>query len=467
MELRVKHSGRDWQQKVFFVAGIFNLFFFASHVFSQASLFDSSFQIGAGANGAVNAILVQQDGKIMVGGEFTVIVGQTNAYLGRLNSDGQLDASFGSGTDGIVNHLLQLPDGKVLVAGEFTNLQGVARHSLGRLLTNGLVDLSFDAGTNFESDEIVRTICLQSDGKIVTASEKVLVGYLMSRFSRFHPDGQLDTSFVRTNPALSSVFALLPLTNGTILAGGGFHGLGTPSYSGLALLGEDGQVDINFVSLLTNYSTVFSLTELTNGNILVGGLLNLTGLNRQEAVAQLTPLWQWDTNFVTDEFEFPWGATVRCVLIQPDEKIVVGGLFQEVGGYWRRHIARLDSQGHVDPCFDPGLGLGNFDGARALARQSDGCILVGGSFDSTQWFGVANLARLLPQSDCGAMRTYLLNSGGGMVSIGTCPPGGTNLLQMSTNLVDWQTMDTQTVPYVFWVVDTTQPKAFFRVKKVF
>jgi uncharacterized delta-60 repeat protein len=467
MELRVKHSGRDWQQKVFFVAGIFNLFFFASHVFSQASLFDSSFQIGAGANGAVNAILVQQDGKILVGGEFTVIAGQTNAYLARLNSDGQLDASFGSGTDGIVNRLLQLPDGKILVAGEFTNLQGVARHGLGRLLTNGLVDLSFDAGTNIESDEIIRTICLQSDGKIVTASEKIVSYYLLSRFSRFHPDGQLDTSFVRTNTADLSVLALLPLTNGTILAGGSFQQVGT-SYSGLALLREDGQVDINFVSLLTNYSTVFSLTELTNGNILVGGLLNLAGLNRREAVAELTPQWQWNADFNADEFQGDlFGGYARSVLVQPDGKIVVAGIFYEVGGYWRRHILRLDAQGHVDPCFDPGLGLGNDYGARALARQSDGRILIGGSFDNTTWIGGANLARLLPESECGVMRAYLINMGAGTAAIGTCPPGGTNLLQMSTNLVDWQTMDTQTVPYVFGVVDTTQPKAFFRVKKVF
>lgn len=465
MKLRISFSDQGWLPRIGLLVGIFSLFHFASQAFGQTSLFDASFQMSAGADGAVNAILVQPDGKIIVGGEFTVIAGQTNAYLARLTSDGQLDASFGSGTDGIVNRLLAQPDGRILVAGEFTNLQGVARHSLGRLLTNGLVDLSFDTGTNIESTESIRTLCLQPNGMIVTASENTVFHILLSRFSRFHPDGQLDTSFSRLNTTFNRVYALLPLTNGNLLVGGNFQGLGDTSISALALLGEDGQPQTNLVKVLTNNSTVFSLTQLTNGNILVGGLLNLAGLNRHEAVAQLTPSWQWDSNFNADEFSYPGYA--RAVLPQPDGKLVVGGVFGEVGGYWRRNIARLDSQGHVDPCFDPGIGLGNNDGARALALQSDGRVLVGGAFDSTLWAGVANLARLLPQSECGAMRTYLLMLENQVVAIGTCPPGGTNLLQMSTNLVTWETLDTKTDPYVYAISDITRPAAFFRVLKLY
>ncbi|HET7626310.1 MAG TPA: delta-60 repeat domain-containing protein [Verrucomicrobiae bacterium] len=452
-----------------FALAFFLLSGLAFSVLGQDSLFDSSFQVGAGANGAVNAILVQTNGKILVGGEFTEIGGKTSAYLARLNSNGEPDSSFGSGTDGIVNRLLQLPDGKILVAGEFTHLQGVARHDLGRLMPDGSVDLSFDAGTNFESDEIVRTVCVQPDGKIVTASEKIVSYQVLSRFSRFEPDGQLDTSFLRTNTMFYSVFALLPLTNGMILAGGSFQHLGIPSYSGLARLREDGQVDETMIQPLATNSTVFSLTQLANGNILVGGSLKFAGSNVEKAVAELTPSLQWDVIFDADEVDFPSlsGAFVRANLVQPDGKIVIAGVFQEVGGYWRRHIARLDSEGHVDPCFDPGIGLGGLDGVRALAIQSDGRILVGGSFDNRDWIGVENIARLLPKGECNALRTYLIRSGEDWAAIGTCPPGGTNMLQMSTNLVDWETLDTETGPYLYSGVDRTSPKAFFRVEKVF
>lgn len=470
MEASLKRSRRTWVQKAAFLVATITLLLLVPRAYCQASLFDPSFQVGGGANGAVNALLVLQNGDILVGGEFTTITGKSNAYLARLKSDGQLDGTFGGGTDGVVNRLFQLPDGRVLVAGAFTNLQGASRHGLGRLLANGSVDLSFDAGTNFDSEEIVRTLCLLSDGKIVTGSEANFRDRF-SRFSRFHPDGQLDSSFIRTNIVDGRVYALLPLTNGTILAGGDFQWVGTNSLPepGLTFLGEDGRSKPNLVSGLTNHpysadpSTVFSLTQMTNGNILVGGSLIMSRSNWNAAVAQLTPAFQWDTNFVPDSFDFH----ARSILVQPDGKLVVAGMFYEVGGYWRRHIVRLDATGRVDPCFDPGVGLGGFDGASALALQSDGRILVGGLFDSTDWIGVANLARLLPQGECDAIRTHLFKSRGQMLVLGTCPPGGTNLLQSSTNLVDWETLDTQTSPYVFGISDPTRPGVFYRVKKVF
>ena len=473
MAVQARNSCWSVQRRNSFTVSAVCLLLAVADTHAQPSLFDSSFQIGHGTDGAVNAILVQRDGKILVGGEFTMIAGQTNDYLARLNSDGRLDTTFGSGTDGAVNRLLELPNGRILVAGEFTKLLGIARRSIGVLLTNGLVDTSLDPGTNFEGNEIVRTICVQSNGSIVTASESLSLTFPFSRLSRFYPDGTLDESFTRTYITDFHIYALYPLTNGTILVGGGFQSIGPAAYSGLALLNEYGQVETNMPHLLTNNSTVFSLTESTNGNILVGGLLHPVESTNQEVLAQLKPSWKWDESFDTDEFSNSAngvGAYSRAVILQPDGKFVVAGDFYEVGGYWRRHIARLDAQGHVDPCFDPRLGLGdavNSIGARALARQSDGRVLVGGSFDNTAWTGAANIARLLPDSDCGTMRAYVVRMNEDIVAVGTCPPGGTNLLQMSTNLIEWETIDLQLSPYVFGLVDTTRPAAFYRVKKVF
>jgi hypothetical protein len=250
-----------------------------------------------------------------------------------------------------------------------------------------------------------------------------------------------------------------------------FQGIATNSpstspQSGLALMGDDGQWRTSFVSGMTN-SWVFSLTQMTNGNILVAGSLFPTNANRHELVAQMTPLLQWSSDFDADGFGSLGGEHARAVLVQPDGKLVVAGHFFEAGGYWRRHIVRLGADGRVDPCFDPGLGLGGFSSARSLARQNDGMVLVGGLFDSREWVGVANLARLLPQGECGGMRSYLIRGGGGTFAIGTCPPGGTNLLQSSTNLIHWETLDRQTGPYLFQVVEPTRPNMFFRMKKEF
>src|SRR5437867_2422328 len=56
---------------------------------------DEGFQNGlSGANFDVCSIALQSDGKILIGGLFTVINGTNRNYLARLNSDGNLDTSF-------------------------------------------------------------------------------------------------------------------------------------------------------------------------------------------------------------------------------------------------------------------------------------------------------------------------------------------------------------------------------------
>ncbi|MEG1279220.1 MAG: delta-60 repeat domain-containing protein, partial [Comamonas sp.] len=47
-----------------------------------------------GANGVVNSLAVQPDGKVLVGGDFSQMGGQARKYIARLNADGSLDANF-------------------------------------------------------------------------------------------------------------------------------------------------------------------------------------------------------------------------------------------------------------------------------------------------------------------------------------------------------------------------------------
>ena len=83
---------------------------------------DTSFD--PGANSTVLALAVQADGKILVGGFFTTLGGggtgtTTRNNIGRLNPDGTLDTSFDPGANGNVNALAVQADGKILVGGQF------------------------------------------------------------------------------------------------------------------------------------------------------------------------------------------------------------------------------------------------------------------------------------------------------------------------------------------------------------
>jgi uncharacterized delta-60 repeat protein len=447
---------------------------------AQPSLFDSSFAIGGGATKgdyglghSVNGVVIQSDNRIVVGGSFEVIAGQPCPNLARLTSDGEFDDSFGSGTDAGILRLLQQPDGKILVTGGFTTLQGVTRYGIGRLLTNGVADADFDAGSFIETNGLGITLGLQPDGKVLVGT--IAADYCSGGLFRLHTNGQLDDSFVQTNVFNNYwSFAVFVRTNGSILVGGGFNSVNGFLSAGLALLDSGGRLDTNFTSHLQNPSTVFSIVEQTNGSLLVGGLLKPEGRSDQITLARLTASLEWDTNFNTDRFEFspPVGSYIRAILLQPDGKIVVGGHFQEVGGYWRRNIVRLDSQGRVDPCFNPGLGLPgqNLEGVYTFARQNGGRILAGGVFDSVDGNNCTNITRLLPQSDCDNMRTYLrFFQDGTFIAAATFPPGGTNTFQISSNLVDWIDYNTSTHPYLYYPLDpfpvSSVSQIFFRGKK--
>ncbi|HBB03384.1 TPA: hypothetical protein DCZ39_00545 [Patescibacteria group bacterium] len=58
---------------------------------------DSAFTAGGSFNGTVKTILVQSDGKILVGGIFTSYNGTTANYITRINSDGTIDTGFNVG----------------------------------------------------------------------------------------------------------------------------------------------------------------------------------------------------------------------------------------------------------------------------------------------------------------------------------------------------------------------------------
>src|SRR5512145_61686 len=79
---------------------------------------DTGFDPGSVANNSIYAMVVQPDGKILIGGDLT-------NRIARLNADGSADSLFNNNVigrlDGRVLALAVQSDGKILVGGEFSN----------------------------------------------------------------------------------------------------------------------------------------------------------------------------------------------------------------------------------------------------------------------------------------------------------------------------------------------------------
>lgn len=126
---------------------------------------DTTFNPGTGPTASINSLAIQNDGKYIIGGNFSQYNGVSKPLIARINSDGTLDVNFSiqSGFGIISSSIAIQNDGKLIVGG-FTSGLGNG-HYLDRLNSNGTFDTSFVTGTNF--DNPVNTISIQSDGKIL------------------------------------------------------------------------------------------------------------------------------------------------------------------------------------------------------------------------------------------------------------------------------------------------------------
>ncbi len=196
------------------------------------------------ANTLVQAVAIQTDGRIVIGGSFTNVLGAMRQRVARLLDNGSLDGSFTnelavtSAGAAVYTIAIQL-DGKILIGGNFTGVSGVARSWIARLNADGSLDAAFAPTFN----SLVNTIAVQPDGKILAGGSFTFVnGQSVSRIVRLNPNGTTDTSFASNGGAGGDVNKIMVQPDGTILASGAFTGFGGLTRYYLVRMFGDGQL---------------------------------------------------------------------------------------------------------------------------------------------------------------------------------------------------------------------------------
>ncbi|HEX8195296.1 MAG TPA: choice-of-anchor Q domain-containing protein [Pyrinomonadaceae bacterium] len=328
----------------------------------------------------VHEILLLPDGKILISGDFNNVGGQPRSKVARLNSDGTLDASFqtpdiaGLGTNDDVFALGRQPDGKILIGGYFTSVGGVARNALARLNADGSLDASFAPSVN----GTVTEIALQPDGKIVIAGYFTSVGgQTRNRLARLNQDGSLDASF--QDPNINDSISVVGLQSlGRILIGGRFTSVGGQSRANLARLFSDGSLDASFNPAIDGEISDFDFQP--DGKILIAGFLKTVNGVERTRVARLNADGTLDQTFQNPNIAA--GSFLRTVAAQADGKVIIGGEFSNINGTERRNLARLNSDGTLDSTFSDinANYRGDFSSVHSIVVQPDEKILIGGYF---------------------------------------------------------------------------------------
>lgn len=344
-------------------------------------------------NASIWTFAVQNDGKILAGGAFTTIGGQSCPRLGRLNADGSFDASFNPGANDLVSALAVQPNGAIIVGGFFTSLGGQARRHLARVNRDGSVDMSFNPGTDNVVPNSVHALAVQPDGRILVGGSFVtMAGQTRLCIGRLNPDGSLDTNFLAS--ADSTVFAIGLQADGRIVMGGHFTTVNGQPHPGLARLESDGTLDATFNASASD--SVLALAVQADGRIVVGGIFSTLNGEPRGCLGRLNPDGTLDRGF-DPPITYALGPNVRSLVVDTDGRIVVSGGFTAIAGEARNFVARLAPDGSVDEWFNPGSGPtpSGYNAIMAVAIQPDGAILAGGGISSLGGQARASFARLV------------------------------------------------------------------------
>ena len=321
---------------------------------------DPSFQPATGfANGEVQSLAIQTDGKIIAGGTFTTFNSQPRSGLVRINdADGSLDGTFaiGSGlnTGSDVYTICIQPDGKILAGGGFTTFNGLTASKILRLNSDGSIDTTFHSGTGFNGD--VKSICYD------TSLHKIYVAGNFGSYDgntnangivRLELDGTLDTSFNMGTGFNSIVNKLLIDASGNIVAGGNFTTYQGATHKRICRLTPAGSIDNSFVAGDGFNFSVLDMQMDANGNIICSGQFSLYNTQPVGKLCRINTDGSLDLTFYTSpESAYSYSSgDIMTLAVQSNGSIIFGGGFTEYNNNLRNRIARVQQDGWLDNSF--------------------------------------------------------------------------------------------------------------------
>ena len=338
-------------------------------------------------------------GKVLVGGWLKHYAGFSSAYQGvaLLNADGTRDAGFipNLQTTGRLAAVLRQPDGKLLVGGFFDELNGQRIANVGRLNSDGSLDAAFSPAA---INEEVTTMALQADGRLLLGGYFQQVGNSARvGLARLLPAGGLDAAFA---PALAPptgaaplysrgalVQRVLALPSGQVLVTGGFSA-GSGYGKVVRLSGATGQVDAGFqlpASVAATIREAGDAVLLPNGNVVA--IVYPSNPADSTKVVRLLPSGVPDPTFAyTAAAPNAFDNSLLCLAVDAAGRLYISGVsysFEFGNGILAQ---RLLANGRLDNSFySRYYGAGGPTGAyraqvNKLVVQPNGRLLLGGTF---------------------------------------------------------------------------------------
>lgn len=338
---------------------------------------DLSFTAGSGPNNDIKDIKYLDSGKILICGDFTSYDNFDRRRIARLNADGSLDASFGwdgSGSSGRIEQIVELADGSVMLGGNFYNVNGIECNNLALIGINGKEVKTFKPTVRYG----VYFLDLLPDGRILVAGNFSSVNDQdTDNITLLHANGQVDLAFDTQSAASGSIYTVSQLSNGNLFVGGFFNSYDQATVGNYARIRGPGEIAAPAISHLSpNYGSEGDTISLIGSNFEFITKISFNGN------VSVTP------NVISDqiaEFVVPVGATFGDIVLQTENGDSNSGVaFYPIPG----------TPGTYDPRLNVGIGASGT--VYAIAEDAQGRLIVAGSFSSFNGRSCDDIVRLNP-----------------------------------------------------------------------
>jgi uncharacterized delta-60 repeat protein len=378
---------------------------------------------------------------------------------------GALDPSFGAGGKTTIRFggaddawgMAEQPDGKAVLVGQTAaDASSPGNCAVARLNPDGSPDSSFGAAgraeVSFGGDDACFSAALQSDGKLVVAGKTTASGVDQWAVARLNSDGSLDPTFGTGGKSVltfgatgGDAVSVLVQPDGRIVVIGSSSTTATQSDFTAVRLTSSGAIDTSFGTGGTAHvdfggdDHVEAAALQPDGRIILAGDSTAGMGGHNFAVARLNSDGSMDPSFgmagqVVLDFGGDDGA--NAVVVQPDGKILVAGSTTAGGGGGDFALARLSSNGSLDPSFGAGgkatVDFGGADSAFGIALQPDGSVVLAGGTNTTTDVGQFAIARV---TSAGALDSAFGQGGKTTIAFGDLSTGRAVALQTDGNIV--------------------------------
>lgn len=228
----------------------------------------------------INAIAVQPDGKVVIGGDFTSPI----ASFLRLNVNGTVDSAFatniGTSADNPVEDLVLLSDGSIIIVGSFSSFNGNPASGICKVNSNGVFDTAFatNVGTGFNGAAYSIKQYLNTNSVVIGGAFSTYNGVASQRVIKITSTGTIAPAWNNTNTINNTVYVVEVQSNGKIFIGGDFTTVnGNPSDSLIRITSNGGpDVFFQFTPTFSPGEYIYALSyNSTTTAIFVGGIFSL------------------------------------------------------------------------------------------------------------------------------------------------------------------------------------------------